>query len=71
LGGSDYRRFKSTDQGSRLYFFAQLSMHDTHYNPEFWGFMESENICRNEKIDAAMARARDYAIGQYKSVAIT
>jgi hypothetical protein len=27
-----------------------------------------EYICRNEKIDAAMARARDYAIG-YKSVA--
>jgi hypothetical protein len=24
-------------------------MHDTHYNPEFWGFMESENLSEREK----------------------
>jgi hypothetical protein len=43
-------------------------MHDTHYNPNS-GVLWRVKICRNEKNDAAMARARDYAIGQYKSVA--
>ncbi|MBK8520079.1 MAG: glycosyl hydrolase family 17 [Chitinophagaceae bacterium] len=44
-------------------------MHDTHYNPAFWGILESEkNLSEKEKIDAAMMRARDYAISQYTSV---
>jgi exo-beta-1,3-glucanase (GH17 family) len=44
-------------------------MHDTHYNPAFWGVLESEkNLSEKEKIDAAMMRARDYAISQYTSV---
>jgi exo-beta-1,3-glucanase (GH17 family) len=44
-------------------------MHDTHYNPKFWGLLESEkNLSEREKINAAMIRARDYAIGQYRSV---
>lgn len=44
-------------------------MHDTHYNPEFWGVLESENsLNEKEKIDAAMIRSRDYAIAQYESV---
>jgi exo-beta-1,3-glucanase (GH17 family) len=44
-------------------------MHDTHYNPKFWGLLENEkNLSEPEKINAAMIRARDYAIGQYKSV---
>ncbi|MBX9781669.1 MAG: hypothetical protein K2X48_00110 [Chitinophagaceae bacterium] len=44
-------------------------MHDTHYNPAFWGIKESEQQLTNkEKIDAAMMRARDYAIAQYQSV---
>ncbi|NNT72857.1 glycosyl hydrolase family 17 [Flavobacterium sp. IMCC34852] len=44
-------------------------MHDTHYNPVFWGVKESE-MCLSEKgkIDAAMLRARDYAVQQYDSV---
>lgn len=42
---------------------------DTHYNPIFWGVLESENqLSEKEKIDAAMIRARDFAISQYKSV---
>ncbi len=45
-------------------------MHDTHYNPDFWGNFEGEeNLSKIEKIDAAMTRARDYAISQYNSVA--
>jgi exo-beta-1,3-glucanase (GH17 family) len=44
-------------------------MHDTHYNPDFWGVPENEkNLSDLEKIDAAMLRARDYAISQYESV---
>jgi exo-beta-1,3-glucanase (GH17 family) len=44
-------------------------MHDTHYNPAFWGILESEkNLSEKEKIDAAMMRARDYAVAQYTGV---
>lgn len=44
-------------------------MHDTHYNPDFWGIKPSESKLDDiKKIDSAMVRARDYAIFQYKSV---
>ncbi len=44
-------------------------MHDTHYNPVFWGILENEKLLtEREKIDAAMIRARDYAVAQYKAV---
>jgi len=44
-------------------------MHDTHYNPQFWGILESEKqFSEREKIDASMIRARDYAIAQYNGV---
>lgn len=44
-------------------------MHDTHYNPEFWGIPEDEqHLSDMEKIDAAMHRAVDYAKSQYQSV---
>jgi exo-beta-1,3-glucanase (GH17 family) len=44
-------------------------MHDTHYNPAFWGILENEkHLSARDQIDAAMMRARDYAIDQYKSV---
>jgi exo-beta-1,3-glucanase (GH17 family) len=44
-------------------------MHDTHYNPSFWGTLDSEkDLSEKEKIDAAMIRARDYAIAQYTGV---
>ncbi len=45
-------------------------MHDTHYNPNFWGILPAEaELSDREKIDKAMERARDYAIAQYQSVA--
>ncbi len=45
-------------------------MHDTHYNPSFWGVLESEeDLSGMEKIDRAMERARDYAIAQYENTA--
>jgi len=44
-------------------------MHDTHYNPEFWGVRDSElELSDMEKIDAAMERALDYSISQFNSV---
>lgn len=44
-------------------------MHDTHYNPVFWGVLpEEENLTKEEQINAAMLRARDYAIAQYENV---
>jgi exo-beta-1,3-glucanase (GH17 family) len=44
-------------------------MHDTHYNPVFWGIKEDEQqLSEKEKIDVAMLRARDYTINQYESV---
>ncbi|WP_299681299.1 glycosyl hydrolase family 17 protein [uncultured Dokdonia sp.] len=45
-------------------------MHDTHYNPTFWGVFGQENeLSQLEKIDKAMLRAKNYAIAQTDSVA--
>ncbi|WP_309613101.1 glycosyl hydrolase family 17 protein [Flavobacterium sp.] len=44
-------------------------MHDTHYNPAFWGVLEKESHLSDiEKINAAMLRAKEYAISQYEGV---
>lgn len=44
-------------------------MHDTHYNPSFWGVAPGEEeLSELQQIDAAMLRARDYAKAQYESV---
>jgi hypothetical protein len=44
-------------------------MHDTHYSPTFWGTLENEKgLSDKEKVNAAMTRARDYAIAQYTNV---
>lgn len=44
-------------------------MHDTHYNPTFWGIKKTEEqLSVKQQIDAAMLRAKDYAINQYQSV---
>jgi exo-beta-1,3-glucanase (GH17 family) len=43
-------------------------MHDTHYNPAFWGITEAEaaaDLPKTEQIDAAMDRALQYAQQQY------
>ncbi|MEZ4684619.1 MAG: glycosyl hydrolase family 17 protein [Bacteroidia bacterium] len=43
-------------------------MHDTHYNPDFWGNEEGEmTMSDSARIAAAMLRARDYAIKQYQN----
>ena len=51
-----------------------ISMHtypflDTHYNSAFWHIPDEEmNKTDMEKIDAAMLRAKEFAISQYQSV---
>jgi exo-beta-1,3-glucanase (GH17 family) len=43
--------------------------HNSHYNPEFWFVPEDqEQFSDIEKIDAAMMRARDFAMVQYQAV---
>jgi len=43
--------------------------HNTHYNPDFWYVPEAEEgLSELEKVDAAMLRARDFAMSQYDSV---
>ena len=44
-------------------------MHDTHYNPQFWGVAEEEmELSKEETVHKAMWRARNYSIAQYDSV---
>ncbi len=44
-------------------------MHNTYYNPGFWVAREDETqLSEMEKVDAAMIRARDFAMFQYESV---
>lgn len=44
-------------------------MHDTHYNPIFWGVMRHEtSLKEEEKLDSVMLRARNYAKNQFRSV---
>lgn len=45
-------------------------MHDTHYNPVFWGIMPNEKkpLSNSEKIDKVMTRSLNYAVSQYDSV---
>jgi exo-beta-1,3-glucanase (GH17 family) len=43
--------------------------HNSHYNPEFWGVPEEEEgLSDIEKIDAAMLRAKQFAVAQYDSI---
>jgi hypothetical protein len=44
-------------------------MHDTHYNPAFWGIKADEaGLSDAEKIEAAMLRAKAYAMQQVENV---
>nr|WP_299389354.1 glycosyl hydrolase family 17 protein [Allomuricauda sp.] len=43
--------------------------HNTHYNPEFWGVPEDEEQLSDiAKIEAAMLRAKAFAMSQYEAV---
>ena len=82
--GSSFDKFAAWGGGDSLYHTDDLDslieavdyisihtypMHDTHYNPVFWGIEASEyTLNKEEQILKAMERARDYAIHQYTSV---
>ena len=70
-GGNEYK-FQDLKQLIKSVDYISLHtypMHDTHYNPKFWGTpANEEQWSSKEKIDAAMIRSRDYAISQYNSV---
>ena len=43
-------------------------MHDTHYNPEFWGVQDEEqSLSDPEKVARSMDRAKVYAMTQYQN----
>ncbi|WP_297792227.1 glycosyl hydrolase family 17 [uncultured Eudoraea sp.] len=70
-GGAEYH----TEDLEKLYNAVDyISMHtypyhNTHYNPKFWGVPEEEeDLSDIEKIDAAMLRAKEFAMSQYDSV---
>lgn len=43
--------------------------HNTHYNPQFWGVTSEEtSLSKEEQIQAAMQRARQFAVNQYNAV---
>lgn len=70
-GGSEYHVEDLTKLIQAVDFISMHTypMHDTHYNPDFWGnFDGEEELPKTEKINAAMLRSRDYAIAQYQSV---
>jgi exo-beta-1,3-glucanase (GH17 family) len=44
-------------------------MHNTHYNPQFWGVPDNElKLSDKEKVDAAMIRAKNFFLNQYNNV---
>jgi len=70
-GGSEYHKEELNELIRAVDFISMHTypMHDTHYNPDFWGVREEEaNLSDLEKVHAAMLRAKEYAIFQYESV---
>jgi len=70
-GGSEYHKEDLIELVKAVDFISMHTypMHDTHYNPEFWGVRAHEvGLSEMEKIEAAMIRSRDYSIEQYESV---
>ena len=70
-GGAEYH---TEDLKKLMQAVDYLSIHtypvlDSHYNPDFWGVLSSEkDLSDTEKIEAAMLRAKEFAISQYESV---
>jgi exo-beta-1,3-glucanase (GH17 family) len=70
-GDSDYH---TEDLEKLVHAVDYISMHtypyhNTHYNPEFWYVPEEEDQLPDmKKIDAAMLRAREFAVSQYHAV---
>ncbi|MGB2172717.1 MAG: glycosyl hydrolase family 17 protein [Porticoccaceae bacterium] len=73
--GGGHKNYHSPDLEALIKAVDFLSVHtypfhDSHYNPDFWGVFEGEeSLSKMEKIEAAMLRAKQYAVSQYQGVA--
>jgi len=71
-GGSNEYHVKELEELIKAVDYISLHtypMHDTHYNPQFWGILPSEkDLTGMAKIDSAMERSLAYAKSQYNSV---
>ncbi len=70
-GGGEYHVEDLNELIRRVDFIAMHTypMHDTHYNPVFWTSRPEEaNDSDSVRIQAAMLRAKGYAMSQYDSV---
>lgn len=72
-GGEDIYHVEDLNELIKAVDFVSLHtypMHDTHYNPDFWGVLPSEaGLSSDEQIKAAMERALEYAQTQYQNTA--
>lgn len=69
-GGPEYHVEDLTSLAKEVDYISMHTypMHDTHYNPDFWGIAEEENdLSGEEKISNAIERALKYAQNQYES----
>ena len=70
-GGEEYHK-PELDELIRAVDFISMHtypMHNTHYNPEFWGVPEEEyHLSDMEKIHSAMDRSLEFAVNQYHAV---
>jgi len=71
-GGSDEYHVEDLNQLIRSVDFISMHtypMHNTHYNPEFWGVLPEEgSLSKKEQVENAMLRSREFAQAQYDSV---
>lgn len=72
-GGGDHS-YRTKDLEDLIKAVDYVSMHtyayhNTHYHPQFWKTpKENENLSNIKKIDAAMIRAKKFAMSQYNAV---
>lgn len=72
-GGAD-SSYHTEDLEKLIHAVDYISMHtyayhNSHYNPDFWQVpQEQEQLSDIEKADAAMLRAKEFAIAQYDSI---
>lgn len=70
-GGEEYHKPELNEIIEAVDFISMHTypMHNTHYNPEFWGVPEEEyHLSDMEKIHSAMDRSLEFAINQYEAV---
>lgn len=70
-GGTEYHKPELDELIKAVDFISMHTypMHNTHYNPDFWGVPDDElHLSDLEKIHSAMDRSLEFAINQYNAV---